>query len=489
MKIHTTQNLTASANINTTNMTMPKHIRSMKYSNTTIPSTTTEYADSFCNTSFKAGKKPDADDLKKAVDAAKRKLEAIKEPVKATKRKFAERVAEKCSNILASDSFGKILSWTQTQEVLVQSGSALIVCSVLRPATLALFPGDKNKQDFLYAAGHSVSSGLWGFGVSSLFVKPPASGVNFVLDNMSKYIKDEVLAEMYPHLDINSTKTVDKLGNKIRKPVGEWLDKSARKFYADTKNVRKVFKPLHLSEVSEETLVEKLKDLNLESIKDSKGARASANVWKNNAGKEISFALEDMFICVKDEARKAPQYYPLEFVNPEILKKIFPNLDEKSMVDGAGRRIHPDMWKEINGKAFKLDKDMIFISSPRDSAKTIPLVAGYTRVDAFGKVKDVCYQDNAKEGIQDVGTEITTDMLEAAEVNKIVHKIGGWLPDIVVTYPRASATIAVLPFILKHGFGLEKSKKPTPQQEVKNIEPIVEDAAKNEPEALRKEVV
>jgi hypothetical protein len=131
------------------------------------------------------------------------------------------------------------------------------------------------------------------------------------------------------------------------------------------------------------------------------------------------------------------------------------------------------------------DKDMVFISSAKDCAKTIPLVAGYTRTDAAGKIKDICYQDNAKEGVRELGTEVTTEMLEAAEVNKIVQKIGAWLPDILVTYPRASATVAVLPFILKYGFGLEKTRKTQPKADAT---PSVEVQQKTEVQSLRKEV-
>ena len=50
-------------------------------------------------------------------------------------------------------------------------------------------------------------------------------------------------------------------------------------------------------------------------------------------------------------------------------------------------------------------------------------------------------------------------MSKADLVNQVLDKIGGWMPDIVVAYPRATATIAIIPFVLKNIFGMEKSKK------------------------------
>ncbi|MCM1004652.1 MAG: hypothetical protein NC408_09990, partial [Candidatus Gastranaerophilales bacterium] len=184
--------------------------------------------------------------------------------------------------------------------------------------------------------------------------------------------------------------------------------------------------------------------------------------------------LKDMYIAVLEEGKKEPKYYPLEFVNEEVLKEVYPDLNIASIKGENGLRLHPDQWKKKDGKAFEMNMDNVFISDARETGDTIPLIAGFTRTDAKGKVKDISYQDNALNE-HDLGTAVDGDMLEADEVNKIKRKLGQWMPDIIVTYPRAAATIAILPFILKNVFGLEKSKKPAPEAEVKEG-PVILDA-------------
>ena len=55
-------------------------------------------------------------------------------------------------------------------------------------------------------------------------------------------------------------------------------------------------------------------------------------------------------------------------------------------------------------------------------------------------------------------------MVIANGENEVHNKLGQWLPDIVIAYPRAVATIALLPYVLKNVFHLEKPKKAAPAQ-------------------------
>ena len=59
---------------------------------------------------------------------------------------------------------------------------------------------------------------------------------------------------------------------------------------------------------------------------------------------------------------------------------------------------------------------------------------------------------------------------EADAVNTVFDKIVQWLPDILTRFFVASATIKILPFVLKNVFGLEKTKKPPVQQEEQLVE-------------------
>ena len=70
------------------------------------------------------------------------------------------------------------------------SGSALMalfLAGVLRPLTIMALPGKKDKEDKIYASGHSIASGLIGFGVSTVLTTPWDNGVKAVMDNYQKH--------------------------------------------------------------------------------------------------------------------------------------------------------------------------------------------------------------------------------------------------------------------------------------------------------------
>ena len=117
--------------------------------------------------------------------------------------------------------------------------------------------------------------------------------------------------------------------------------------------------------------------------------------------------------------------------------------------------------------------------------KEIPLITGTTRKDMVKEgltkkkkeeIKYVTYQKNGKDG--ELGTEITQEMVDKARASEVQDKLGGWLGDIVLAYPRATLTIVLIPFILKHILHVEKAKK----------EPKVATPAKVENETSRKAV-
>ena len=438
MKIHTTQNLNSPVINSTNNIVMPKNLRYSMYSS--MSSNDSQDADTFKSTSFK-GKKS-----------------ALKKAVEAGKKTFAERVADKegIKKLLNSDSFGKALEFTGEQEVMIQAGTALAICCGLRPLTIMAIPGDKNKKDCAYASAHSFSSGVFGFIVPFLFIKPLANGYNHAKKEAGKYIIDDAkLQEMWPHLDIESTKGAD----GIRKPVEDWLDTQKHKFIPDIKDVRKVPLPKHISEISEETLKNKIKDLDVSKIKNK-----SVNEWVTTDGKKINFKFEDIFVAVQEDGKKNAKYYQLMHMDEKLLQEIYPDLDMKSVKINDIKRNHPDLWKNTKGEDFKFDYDSVFISDWNETDKAITFITGKTRQEGK-EVKDICYQKNNNiDDIWDKGTEITAEMVESNYVNTVLDKLGGWLPDIVVAYPRATATIAVIPFVLKNVLGIEKSKKPAQPQ-------------------------
>lgn len=60
----------------------------------------------------------------------------------------------------------------QEHKVIAQNLVALVLATVLRPAAIISLPGKKNKDDKIYASGHSMASGLIGFCFSSIVMYP-----------------------------------------------------------------------------------------------------------------------------------------------------------------------------------------------------------------------------------------------------------------------------------------------------------------------------
>ena len=307
MKIHTTQNLNSLAK--STNMLLSKDVRYSKHSENTIPSNAEESTYSYNSIAFKG---------KKSV---------LDKAVKAGKKTLGERVAnwKWVKKSFNSNSFGKALEFTTEQEVMIQAITALAICCGLRPATIMALPGDKNKKDCAYAAAHSFSSGVWGFIVPFLFIKPLANGYNYALKNAGEYIKDSAkLKRMWSHLAEDSIIGAD----GIRKPMKEWLDTQGNKFIPDIKDVRKIPKPKHISEISKETL-----EKYIPGIDYAKTRGISANEWAVN-GEKFKLNLEDMYIAVeelvKDKKGKdkiLTHYFPLMHVEENVLKEIYPEVN------------------------------------------------------------------------------------------------------------------------------------------------------------------
>ncbi len=447
MKIHTTQNLSSYGRIQSTNSdNIPNDEIRLNYS----------------ERMRKRAILADKPDSYEGGVSFKGKKEILNTVPKAVKKTLGEKVADTkiFKNIVNSGSFSKTLKTVSEQEVMIQAGTALALCCAARPLAIMALPSGKNKNDNIYAATHSISSGILGFIFPFLFIKPVANGYNYALKNASKYVKeDATLKRLWPHLELKSVR--DKAGKRLEQ--SKWLDIEGNKFIPDVKDVRKVPLPKHISSISESTLKQIVPTLDI-----AKSKNLPVDKWVDINGKKLStknFELKDMYIATQEQA-KEPKYYPLMLVKEELLKEFYPDLNINSIKDASGKRIHPDNWLKDNGEKFEMSLDNVFISRWEESDKVIPLIIGDTRKE--GKhIKDICYQKNNNENDPySLGTAITSEMINADVVNSVMNKLGGWLPDIVIAYPRATATIALIPFILKNLLGMEKSKKEAPQKDV-----------------------
>ena len=473
MKIHSTQNLNSIRDNNSTNYDMPNvGIRKNNYLNMRMLTQLNkpDMCQSSDDISFK-GKKDIVRVFSKAVG----------------KEKWYKRLK---NAILDHSFFTKCLDFME-HEVVIQAAISALVCMIMRPATIMALPS-KDKKDNMYASSHAFASGVMGILSSILIAMPFSKGVKHLQSKRLGMLKKEILQKMYPQLDLKSIK--DQAG-KI-KPMKEWLDIYGNKFSTSTKGVMMIARPKNIKEISEATLKEKGIDIDLAAMKNK-----NVNEWVDRQGKKIQFKLEDIILAVKEEGMggstkdyKDINFFSLLHIDKKFLKEIMPNLDINS-IEKDGKRLYIDAWKDVNGKPFKFNLENTHISSFRETTETVPLYTGAKRQETRDVEKYISYQTN--NGIKDrllvpnkLGSPLTQDVLNADKSNAVANKLLTWLPDLLTRVFVASATIKMIPMILKKGFNLEKhsSKQNSKENEIANNKTIKLETKTEQVAAPRKEV-
>ncbi len=367
----------------------------------------------------------------------KKELVKVTEEV-LSKLKTAGNESKWYDKILTSGFFDKTLDM-MSHEVFVQAAISAIICCALRPLTIMALPSkDKSKNDNMYAASHSISSGLLGLASSLLISIPFSKGIKYAQKNLLQTLKPEILEKMFPNLNIESIWEDKAKG--LRKPMDKWLDKVGNTFSTEYKNVMKVAKPKPIAAVSEETM-------------------KTFGATKNDISKMDA---KDLFVKISEEGM-GENFFSLGYIDEKFLKETIPDIDIKS-IKKNGKVLNPMEWKTVSGdSAADILKDNLYVSSYRETCESVPLYTGRVRTESSGKkeTKYTGYQRNVEGGL---GTEISQKMLDADHANDIKYKLLGWMPDIISRPFVAAGTIAILPVVLKNVFHLEKSKKPAEPQ-------------------------
>lgn len=139
--------------------------------------------------------------------------------------------------ILKSNWFGKFTKYAEEHNVATSALIALVLAGMLRPATIMALPGDKDKEDKIYASGHAIASGIIGFIVSTVVTSP----------------FDESIKKIFE---------TDENGNRILK--------GRKKFENLNKKIDELKKKPILSEVEKQTL---------ENLKGKRGALKTFIKW------------------------------------------------------------------------------------------------------------------------------------------------------------------------------------------------------------------
>lgn len=96
--------------------------------------------------------------------------------------KAAATVIKK-SRILGSKWFQSFTEYSNDHNVSTSALAALVLAGIMRPATIMSLPGKKDKEDKIYASGHSMASGVIGFIISTILTSP-------FDESIKKYFKD-----------------------------------------------------------------------------------------------------------------------------------------------------------------------------------------------------------------------------------------------------------------------------------------------------------
>ncbi len=149
--------------------------------------------------------------------------------------------------IFQSSIYNSLLKFAEDHNVAGSALMSLFLAGVLRPATIMALPGEKDKDDKIYASGHSMASGVIGFAASTVITSPWDQGVNSLMDNYKKHyekiienIKNGVsdinkgvpelkykfkfLDKKYGQLVELAKKTLDKQGKIEQKALNKQID-------------------------------------------------------------------------------------------------------------------------------------------------------------------------------------------------------------------------------------------------------------------------
>ena len=139
----------------------------------------------------------------------------------------------KKGGILTSKWFNKLTQYSNEHNVATNALIALGLAGVLRPATIMTLPGKKDKEDKIYASGHSMASAILGF-VASVIVTSPLDGAVKKLFDTNGSLKDsngntkeysKKLVEL-----LEKEKSLEARAN-LRDEAGKIVDKAARETY------------------------------------------------------------------------------------------------------------------------------------------------------------------------------------------------------------------------------------------------------------------
>ena len=104
-----------------------------------------------------------------------------------TGKSEAAATVMKKGGLFTKNWFNKFLTYSYEHNVSTSALVALVLAGVLRPATIMALPGDKDKEDKIYASGHAMASAILGFVASTIITSPLDTSIKKVFGDPAKY--------------------------------------------------------------------------------------------------------------------------------------------------------------------------------------------------------------------------------------------------------------------------------------------------------------
>lgn len=449
MKIHTTQNLTSFGRMQSTNNVDIPEIR-LNYSEQMRMAQLSAEPDSNKDMVSFRGKGNPVKDGKKIVESIKKVVGEVKDKPVIDKRRG--------DGFLKGSFFNSSLKITDFETVATASIAAAACAG--RSATIVALPSkEKSKEDNIYAASQALASGIVGFITAFLLTAPFKAGANYTRKKLLQTLDKNVLERLHPQLKGG---VIDKNGSRILE-TEKWLDNQGHAFTSEIKMCDMLPKMKSLSEISDLTF-KKLLNADVDWAAN-KGKSFNDVVLRNGQSLYDAIKMSRLGIIVKEEGMNDAQIllkdldkeYLTNLVNDaKNTDSIWKNLDVNSVYDKNGKVVDFRQWKDVEGKRWKLDLDSINVSSAVETVEYRPRVTGKRQFDDKENVyKFTTYQRNGVNG--ELGTEINPVMIKAERSNVILDKLLTWGPDLLFRIPLAVGTVALIPWVLKNVFNIEKS--------------------------------
>lgn len=176
--------------------------------------------------------------------------------------------------ILKSSTFDWLTKFSGNHNIASSALISLFLAGFLRPAATVALPGKKDKDDKIYAAGHSMASGIMGFGFSTIITSPLDTGSHFMLEDGKKMSKEDfkqlsqdeirkILAEEYRMDEKDIQKCIDE--NNAEKIIARKFDKGIKKITTRTDRINELQRKLKGTLTDAERATIKKEILSLES--------------------------------------------------------------------------------------------------------------------------------------------------------------------------------------------------------------------------------